>query len=48
GEDGAVRAAVEAGAAAAQKVGELVAIHVIPRPDEQLEKVLKKIESNFQ
>ena len=47
GEVGAVRAAVEAGAAAAQKVGELVAIHVIPRPDEQLEKVLKKIESNF-
>lgn len=47
GEVGAVRAAVEAGAAAAQKVGELVSIHVIPRPDDQLEKVLKKIESNF-
>ena len=47
GEVGAVRAAVEAGAAAAQKVGELVSVHVIPRPDDQLEKVLKKIESNF-
>lgn len=47
GEVGAVRAAVEAGAAAAQKVGELVAIHVIPRPDDQLEKILKKIESKF-
>jgi len=47
GEVGAVRAAVEAGAAAAQKVGELVSIHVIPRPDDQLEKVLKKIEASF-
>ncbi|OQA92124.1 MAG: Ethanolamine utilization protein EutM precursor [Elusimicrobia bacterium ADurb.Bin231] len=47
GEVGAVRAAVEAGAAAAQKVGELVSIHVIPRPDAQLEKVLKKIEAGF-
>jgi microcompartment protein CcmL/EutN len=47
GEVGAVKSAVEAGAAAAQKVGELVSIHVIPRPDDQLEKVLKKIESNF-
>jgi microcompartment protein CcmL/EutN len=40
GEVGAVRAAVEAGAAAAQKVGELVSIHVIPRPHEDLEKIL--------
>jgi len=47
GEVGAVRAAVEAGSAAAQKVGELVSIHVIPRPDDQLEKVLKKIEASF-
>ncbi len=36
GELGAVQAAVEAGAAAAQRVGELVAIHVIPRPDDGL------------
>lgn len=32
GDVGSVRAAVEAGAAAAQQVGELVASHVIPRP----------------
>lgn len=43
GEVGAVRAAVEAGAAAAQKVGELVAVHVIPRPHDGLEKYLDKI-----
>jgi len=40
GEVGAVRAAVEAGAAAAQKVGELVSVHVIPRPHSDLEKIL--------
>ncbi len=43
GEVGAVRAAVDAGAAAAQKVGELVAIHVIPRPHEDIEKYLEQI-----
>lgn len=43
GEVGAVRAAVEAGASAAQKVGELVAVHVIPRPHDDLEKYLDKI-----
>jgi len=43
GEVGAVRAAVEAGAAAAQKVGELAAVHVIPRPHDDLEKYLEKI-----
>jgi microcompartment protein CcmL/EutN len=43
GEVGAVRAAVEAGAAAAQKVGELIGIHVIPRPHEDLEKYISKI-----
>lgn len=43
GEVGAVRAAVEAGAAAAQKAGELVGTHVIPRPHEDLEKYLAKI-----
>ncbi len=40
GEVGAVRAAVEAGAQAAQKVGELVSVHVIPRPHEDVEKIL--------
>ena len=37
GDIGSVRAAVEAGAAAANQVGELVASHVIPRPAEGLE-----------
>lgn len=43
GEVAAVRAAVEAGGAAAQRVGELVAVHVIPRPHGDLEKYLDKI-----
>jgi len=43
GEVGAVRAAVEAAAAAAQRVGELVAVHVIPRPHDDLEKYLDQI-----
>lgn len=43
GEVGAVRAAVEAAAAAAQRVGELVSVHVIPRPHDDLEKYLDKI-----
>ncbi len=43
GEVGAVRAAVDAAAAAAQKVGELVAVHVIPRPHDDLEKYLDQI-----
>jgi ethanolamine utilization protein EutM len=38
GDVGSVRAAVEAGASAAQQVGELVASHVIPRPAEGLVK----------
>lgn len=40
GEVGAVFAAVEAGAEAAARVGELVARHVIPAPDDQLENSL--------
>lgn len=48
GEVGAVRAAVEAGAAAAQKVGELVSVHVIPRPHDDLEKYLKKVQGSFE
>lgn len=40
GETGAVKTAVEAGAAAASRVGYLVSTHVIPRPDLQLEKIL--------
>lgn len=37
GEVGAVKAAVEAGASAAQRVGEMVSTHIIPRPDEETE-----------
>ena len=37
GEVGAVKAATDAGAAAARRVGELVSVHVIPRPSTDLE-----------
>ena len=37
GEVGAVRAAVDAGAAAARKVGEVVGVHVIPRPHAEVD-----------
>jgi ethanolamine utilization protein EutM len=37
---GAVKAATDAGAAAARRVGELIAVHVIPRPDAETEKVI--------
>ena len=40
GDVAAVRAATDAGAAAARKVGELVAVHVIPRPHKDLDDVL--------
>ncbi len=40
GEVGAVKAAVDAGAAAARRVGELVSQHVIPRPASDLEEYL--------
>jgi microcompartment protein CcmL/EutN len=40
GDVGAVRAAVDAGQVAAQRIGELVSAHVIPRPDEALEDVM--------
>lgn len=40
GEVGAVKAAVEAGAAAAGRLGELIASHVIPRPHGDLERIL--------
>lgn len=42
GDVGAVKAAVEAGSVAAKKVGELLSVHVIPRPDEQVEGILPK------
>lgn len=42
GDVAAVKAATDAGAAAAAKVGELVSIHVIPRPHEDVELILPK------
>ncbi|HAZ64832.1 MAG TPA: ethanolamine utilization microcompartment protein EutM [Armatimonadetes bacterium] len=40
GDVGAVKAATDAGAAAARKVGELLSVHVIPRPHDELAKIL--------
>ncbi|MFT7487191.1 MAG: ethanolamine utilization protein EutM [Candidatus Paceibacteria bacterium] len=40
GEVGAVKAATDAGAAAARRVGELVSVHVIPRPHDSLWQIL--------
>ena len=40
GDVGAVKAATDAGAAAAQRVGELVSVHVIPRPHGEVEEIL--------
>lgn len=42
GDVGAVKAAVDAGAAAAEKVGEIISQHVIPRPHTDVEKILPK------
>jgi len=42
GDVGAVKAATDAGAAAAQRVGELVSVHVIPRPHPEVELILPK------
>ena len=42
GDVGAVKAATEAGAATAARLGELIAVHVIPRPHEDVEKILPK------
>ncbi|WP_434565531.1 BMC domain-containing protein [Thermoanaerobacterium thermosaccharolyticum] len=43
GDVGAVKAATETGANAAKKLGELVAVHVIPRPHGDVEKILPSI-----
>ena len=43
GDVGAVKAAVEAGGAAAKRVGELVSVHVMPRPHEDVEAILPKL-----
>jgi ethanolamine utilization protein EutM len=42
GDVGAVKAATDAGAAAAKRVGELVSVHVIPRPHSDVEMILPK------
>ena len=42
GDVGAVKAAVEVGGEAASRLGELVAVHVIPRPHADVEKILPK------
>ena len=42
GDVGAVKAATDAGAAAAERVGELISIHVIPRPHSEVETILPR------
>src|SRR5262249_18444601 len=42
GDVGAVKASTDAGAAAARRVGELISVHVIPRPHAEVEKILPK------
>lgn len=44
GDVGAVKASTDAGAAAAEKIGELVSVHVIPRPHSDIELILPKLE----
>ena len=46
GETAAVKSAIDAGASAAQRVGELVSTHLIPRPDDQLDEIIAGITSN--
>ena len=43
GDVGAVKAATDAGAAAARRVGELISVHVIPRPHAEVEKILPQV-----
>lgn len=44
GDVGAVKAATDAGAAAAERVGELISVHVIPRPHSEVEIILPKVQ----
>ena len=44
GDVGAVKAAVDAGSAAAKRIGELVSVHVIPRPHSDVEYILPHLE----
>jgi len=43
GDVGAVKAATDAGAAAAERVGELISVHVIPRPHNEVESILPSL-----
>ena len=43
GDVGAVKASVDASAAAAERVGEIISCHVIPRPHPELEQILPKL-----
>ncbi|MCL0965957.1 ethanolamine utilization microcompartment protein EutM [Clostridioides difficile] len=43
GDVGAVKAATDAGAAAAERVGELISVHVIPRPHFEVDSILPKV-----
>ena len=43
GDVGAVKAATDAGAAAAEKIGELMSVHVIPRPHTEVEAILPSL-----
>ena len=45
GDVGAVKAATDAGAAAASRVGELVSVHVIPRPHSEVEMILPTLDT---
>lgn len=45
GDVGAVKAATDAGAAAASKIGELVSVHVIPRPHSDIESILPQVDT---
>ena len=47
GEVAAVKAAVDAGVAAANRVGTVVSGHVIPRPHEEVDKLIKEFEGNL-
>ncbi len=46
GDVGAVKAATDAGAAAARNIGELVSVHVIPRPHNEIENILPQSANN--
>lgn len=47
GDVGAVKAATDAGATAANAIGELISVHVIPRPHDEVESILPATEGNI-